>query len=111
MSVQIPTGDGATPFFSVRAPLDGATYVLEFRWNVRANKWFMALFNEDRTIAHMVGVAVVADWFFGSYELNDGPPGAFRAVDTSGQGIDPGLADLGDRVQIRYYSRADLAKV
>ncbi len=37
------------------------------------------------------------------------PPGLLMAYDTSGEGIDPGLTDLGQRVQLIYYTVADVA--
>ncbi len=108
MSVVIPTGDGSTYFFDLRATLDDVAYTLEFRWNVRLEAWFMSIFDSEGTTPIRTSIRLVANWMLASYNTGRTPPGAFVAYDTSGQGIDPGLADLGDRVQLHYLTAADL---
>lgn len=108
MSVQIPTGDGTNPFFSLQAVLDDVTYTLEFRWNERLVAWFMSVFDAEGTTQLMMGVRVVADWTLGAYFTGAPFTGLIIASDTSGQGLDPGFADLGDRVKLFYFSQAEL---
>lgn len=109
MSVIIPAGDGVSPYFDLQVVLEGVTYTLEFRWNVRLGAWFMNIYDADGTTAILVGIRLVANYMLGAYNVGyGGPPGGFAAFDTSGQGLDPGLEELGDRVQLIYYTAAEL---
>jgi len=109
MSFTVPTGDGQTPFFDLQVTLDDATYTLEFRWNVRLGAWFMSILDEQGTTQIMSGIRLVANWLLSPYTIGNLPPGAFVAWDTSGQGLDPGLGDLGSRVKLIYITQAELA--
>ena len=105
--VTIPLRSDLT-FFDVTAVLDGATYTLQFRWNVRLGAWFMQV-RDDQDENVLVGdVRMVADYPLAGYQIGRQPAGVFVAVDTSGQGIDPGLTDLGNRVQLQYLTAAAL---
>jgi hypothetical protein len=97
--------------FDLQVALDGVTYTLEFRWNVRASAWFMAVLDAQGVTAHVVGVKLVVDYPLNRFSPNRTPPGLFMAIDTSatqGMGEDPGFDDLGNRVQIAYLTAADL---
>lgn len=109
MSLLIPTGDGKLTFFDLHVTLEAVTYTIECRWNVRANAWFMSLFDEQGTAPLLTGVRLVADWLLFSNNVDSGgPPGAFMAYDTSGQSIDPAFEDFGSRVQLVYLTAAEL---
>jgi hypothetical protein len=108
MSQVIPTGDGVTPFFDVQVTLEDVTYTLELRWNVRSSAWYMNVLDAEGVTMLQAGIKLVADWMLASYSVGAQPPGAFVARDTSGQGIDPTLEDLGTRVQLLYFSTEDL---
>lgn len=104
----VPTGDGVTPFFDIQITVEGVTYTLEFRWNVRLESWFMAMFDADGVVPILVGVRLVADWLIGSYHTGVGPSGAFRLFDTTGRGEEPGFEDLGTRHRLEFWTAADL---
>lgn len=106
--LQIATGDGVTPYFDLQVTLEGTTYTLEFAWNVRLGAWFMSILDETGTIPILMGIRVVANLLLGSNAPLTTPPGAFMAYDTSGQGLDPGFVDLGDRVKLIYFTKAQL---
>lgn len=108
ISLTIPSGDGVTPFFDLQVTLEDVTYTLEFKWNVRLSAWFMSIYDEQGTTPILVGLRLVANWLLGSYNTGAQPPGAFMAFDTSGQGLDPDFAALGDRVQIVYFTSTEL---
>lgn len=93
--------------FDVQVALEGATYTLEFRWNVRLGAWFMALLDSQGTTPIAVGLRLVANWYLDAYSVG-GPPGRFAALDTSNLNTDPGFDDLGTRVQIVYSTAAEL---
>lgn len=107
MSVVVPLRNGL-PFFDVQAQLDGVTYTLELRWNVRATAWFLNVLDEAEQNVFLAGLKLVANFPLAAYVTGRSPPGALVCVDTSGQGADPGLNDLGARHQLLYYSKAEL---
>jgi len=97
-----------TPLFSLETQLDGTLYSLTFRWNSRANQWFVDLADaaNDPIVS---GIAIVVDFPL-ARRCRDPrmPPGALFAVDTTGAGLDPGETDLGRRVVILYFTEAEL---
>lgn len=91
--------------FDQQAVLDGVTYTLEFRWNVRLGAWFMNVFDAEGITPQLVGVRLVADYPLAQHLVDRTPPGYFLALDTGaadGNGTDPGFDDLGGRVQLWY---------
>ena len=84
--------------------LDAVNYVLDFRWNTRAEAWFMDVLREDESpirssIKMMLGAVQ------GSEEQGeDFPPGDFVLEDASGAEIDATLDDFGVRVFLYYFS-------
>jgi hypothetical protein len=96
------------PYFDLEVELDGVTYGLELRWNTRAEGWFLTIFNPETEEVIRAGIRVVCDFPLRSYEADRLPPGALVAVDTSGEATDPGYGDLGDRVQLLYFTAAEL---
>lgn len=96
--------------FDLQAELDGTTYTLEFRWNVRMGAWFMNVLDAEGDAAHLVGARCVADYALPA-RTSRTPPGLFVFVDTGaaeGEGEDPGFDDLGSRVQLWYLPEAEL---
>jgi hypothetical protein len=102
----IPTAP-KTPHYSMQVPLEGTGYTLEFRWNTRESAWYMHV-KTDIGDEILDSLKVVVSWPLG-FRSQDArrPPGCFLAQDTSGLGLDPGLNDLGDRVQLYYVEAAE----
>jgi hypothetical protein len=97
--------------FDLQATLDGVTYTLEFRWNVRLGAWFMNVLDAEGEEARLVGQRLVADYFFPRNIVDRAPPGLFLALDTGsaeGRGQDPGFDDLGSRVQLWYFPEDEI---
>lgn len=107
MSFRIPI-DVGDPFFDVQVTLEDVTYTLQFRWNVREEAWYMHILDAEGTTVLHAGLKLVADWPLATYTTERQPPGILVARDTSGEGRDPGLDDLGDRVQLVYYTLAEI---
>lgn len=107
MSVVLPVKSDAT-FFDLQVTLEDVTYTLEFRWNVRASAWFMNILDAEGENMIRAGLRLVADFPLWPYGASRTPPGAFVCVDTTQQGQDPGLEDLGDRHQLLYLTAEDL---
>ena len=105
---EIPVLPGV-PFQSVRVSLDGVSYTLDLRWNHRAAAFFLDLFDADR-VPLMVGRRVVAGAMLTrqSHHVPGMPPGEILVFDTAARDVDPGLDDLGVRVQLIYLDRAEL---
>jgi len=107
-SVIIPISVGV-PDQQLQVELDSVTYTLRFVWNARANGWFVSLMDAEENPV-LMGRRLVVSWpiwgrFVGRPLV---PPGLFEAIDTSGQDLEAGLDDLGDRVQVMYTPEADL---
>lgn len=90
------------PDYTQRTILDGVEYILAFRWNGRAAKWFFSLYDQSGDPI-VEGVKVVADFpLLRPVSDTRKPPGDLIALDTTGEGRDPGLGELGDRVILTY---------
>jgi hypothetical protein len=115
----IPTSfDPAVPFYQQETTLEGRSYLLTFRFNTRANKWFLDIADESGSpIAE--GDTIVANWpLFRKVVDSRLPPGMLLALDRShddpAEGFKrlytaPGLTELGTRVQLVYLTAAEVA--
>lgn len=108
MPLVIPLPSGL-PNFDVQADLDGTTYTLALRWNVRLGAWFLRVLDAQGVVVLLGDQRLVADFPLAAYVTGRSPPGFLAAVDTSGAGMDPGFDDLGSRVILRYTTAAELA--
>ncbi len=107
--IDIPLSEGAPlPNFDMQAPLDGVTYTLQVRWNVRAGAWYLDVLDEAGENVLLAGVKLVVNWPLGAYSTGRQPPGVFTVVDTGGQGADPDLAGLGVRWTLLYFTAAEM---
>lgn len=119
MSTNIPLRSDLT-YYDLRVPLDGVTYTLQVKWNPRLGAWFMDVLDETGQIYYQSSLRLVVNWPLAAYNVGRKPPGLFVAIDTSGAGLDPGnlgqgpsggllpANDLGTRVKLNYYSKAEL---
>lgn len=107
MSVTIPCQTALT-HYDMRVPLDGATYLLEFRWSIREACWYLDLRDEQEDPIYL-GMKVLpnVNLLFRCVDERC-PPGVLAAVDTTGAGDPPGIDDLGGRVQVLYFPAAEL---
>lgn len=91
--------------YAFQVALDGATFTLRFRWNTRELAWYMDVGDEtDAPIYTSVKIVVNFPLGFRSRDPRR-PLGFFLAGDTTKKGRDPGIADLGDRVQLYYFEK------
>lgn len=106
--ITIPTR-GDVPYYDIQIPLEGVVYTLEFRWNVRANAWFMAILDETGERPYATGLRLVVDWPLSAYTTGRQPPGIFVALDTSNQSRDiEQIDELGARVRLVYISETEM---
>lgn len=107
--IEIPLSQGAPlPFFDCQQPLDGVTYTLQIRWNVKFSSWFMNVLDEQSQTVYLAGIRLCADWPLAAYKAERTPPGCFVLRDTLGEGADPDILSLGVRHQLRYFTAAEL---
>ncbi len=94
--------------YTIQVTLDGATYTLEFRYSGREDCYYLSVMTEDDSPL-MMGCKVVANYPLANRITDPRKwPGALFALDTSGAHKDPAYQDLGDRVQLIYYTADEL---
>src|SRR5689334_8860857 len=104
--IQIPIATNPPPHFSLQPELDGVTYTLGLDWNDRDLRWYVSLLDAEEQVL-IPGRKVVADFpLFIRFRRPNLPPGQLLALDTSGAGLAPGLADFGTRVLLLYVPAA-----
>lgn len=102
--IQLPT---ITPFFTLKATLDGASYLLRFEWNMRCG-WFIGLSDQDG-VAIFSPKRMVPDWDFLQHETDPRRPrGALLVRDTSGLGEPAVFEDFGTRHILVYATEAEM---
>lgn len=120
MSVRIPTSTTLTDYRQTTS-LDGQDYIFRFRWNQREAEWFFSIADaEDDPIVEGLKVTVQLPLLRLVVDSRR-PPGVLLALDTQAVEADlqtektlardPGIADLGDRVALLYFSEAELVEL
>ena len=90
------------PAYKYVTTLDGTSYQLDFTFNDRMSKWFLSISDSQGNVI-VDPVPIVATWpLFDRFKDARLPPGTLFAFDSSGQNMDPGRFDLGDRVRLLY---------
>lgn len=110
MSVRLPIRQEG-PRFTFACELEGVSYTFAFRWNDRDGGWYMEI--SDATGDPIVsGIKVVIGiLLLGRATSKLLPPGDLLAIDTAATNTDPGFEDIGRRVQITYFTAAELGAV
>lgn len=110
MPVQIFTSN-TIPYYTQKVTLDGQTFTLEFKWNIREEFWYMNLLNDDN-VAIVSGIKIVTNWPLLRRVTNEERPlGDFFAYDITDVGTEAGFEELGERVLLLYFSQAELAEI
>lgn len=108
MAVDLPIDTQGTAWFAFSCELVGVTYGFTFRWNDREGAWFLDLTDgEGNPIGSGIKIVVSLDLLGPFHSDPRCPVGALVAFDTTGQDLDPGFADLGDRVLVMFMEPAD----
>ncbi len=90
--------------YRLTTELDAVNYVLDFRWNTRAEAWFVDVLREDESPIHTSIKLMLGTLLAFEERGEDFPPGDFLVEDSSREGIDATLDDLGVRVFLYYFS-------
>lgn len=101
----------SVPHYDVGVALDGASYVVEVRWNDRDSAWYMTLRDEEGSPI-WAGRKVVLGIPLG-FRRRDSrrPTGGFFVQDLSNTDRDATLDDLGVRVIVVYLSADEIAEL
>lgn len=82
--------------------LDGETFVVEFHYNARADRWTTSWFDATNTpVRHGVRLVNYTD-LLRRVALASKPAGSVDVVDTTGSGIEPTGATFGVEADLRY---------
>lgn len=94
--------------YEMQVSLDETVYTLELQWSGREEAWYLNVRTEAGEPIYS-GIKVVVDHPLGM-RCRDVrfPPGMLVAHDTTGARQDPGIEDLGARVQLLYHEAAEL---
>lgn len=100
----------SVPSYRVGTTLGGTNVVLDLRWNARDAAWYMDMSTEDEVMIR-AGMKIVLGAMLGGRVTSAlFPPGQLLAVDLTGSGTEATLDDLGVRVQVLFFTYAELAE-
>lgn len=89
-------------------PVDDFTLLFDTRWNSRDSAWYVDIYEDDGTPV-AINVKIVTGVQLGRLSQHDFfTTHKLIAVDTSGQGLDPGFDDLNARVLVVITSSSDV---
>jgi hypothetical protein len=97
--------DSLAEHFDLQVVLDGVSLSLEFRWNARAEAWYLDILTaEGDLIAAGRKLVIDAPLMLRGWRDSDDrlPLGNLFVADTTSTGTRPGRYDLGDRVRLYY---------
>lgn len=99
--LEIPTRSDLK-HYEFQIDLENITYTLEFGWNQRAERWYMAIYNAtgDLLLGDVILLTNVP--LLDQYIDENLPPGRFILIDESGENKNPGENDLGNDVKLFY---------
>ena len=99
----------SVPNYRVATALDGVSYILDVRWNARDAAWYLDISDANGDLIR-AGLKVVLGTLIGARGADSRlPDGVLFAGDSTGAGLDAGLDDMGVRVFVYFYSRAEIA--
>lgn len=108
MPVTIPFLTSETNY-RLGCPFDDFSIYFDVRWNSRDAAWYFDLYEADDTVIAL-NVKVITGIPLGRRSQHEFfETHVMTAVDTTGQGIDPGFDDLNSRVLVIVQTPVDLA--
>jgi len=106
MVVEIPVNSDLTNY-QFQTTLEGLVYGFNVSWNDRLGRWVMSIYDgSDQPLVESVPV-MAGPRIMEQYVTEGLPRGGIIFLDTSGESIDPGRMDLGDRVRMFYITSDD----
>lgn len=102
--------------FTLDCSLDGGNFRLSFSWSDRSFAWhinvYAILTDAPDPVPVLEGARLSIWWpvLAGVPGTTGRPPGELWAVDTTNVGTDAAHNELGNRVQLAYYTAAELGR-
>ena len=107
ISIDLPAPQSPPiPAFDRQYALDGTTYTLRFRWYDTDAGWRIVTLDEPGQVILAGAVRMAVDFPLYLSRVPRVPPGYLLLIDTTGQGQEAGLADLGGRHLLYYIPAA-----
>ncbi len=107
---EIIENDPALYDYSEQVLLDGVLYGLRFRWNHRANAWFMDVSDTSGTALVWGRRLVVGLPLLRQHHALAIPPGEMLILDAENTDHDPRLSELGEKALTLYVAAAELGR-
>lgn len=108
--LRLPMPADGYPSQTAQVLIEDAYYAVIWRWNERDGAWYFGLADADgeRIVS---GVRVVLGVnLLSAVPAGKGPDGAIVVMESGGTTAEPGLRDLGNRVQAIYVSRVEFTE-
>ena len=105
---QILPLEPSVAFYQFGTTLDQLPCIIDARWNSRDNAWYLDFFDTEE-IPIAFGVKAILGVHLGrrlTHEIFR--QGVLVAADLSGKGIDATYDDIGQRVELRYYTNFEV---
>jgi len=97
--------------YSFEQTFEGKTYRLRFRWNRRADLWFLDIRLSDDTPVQLGAPVVLGTFLTRLCRTANTLPGDFLASETDSVSREAGKNELGERVKLYYLERASLVSL
>ena len=98
----------SSPNYRVGVTLAGEQFILDVRWNTRESAWYLDVLQEDETPIRQ-GLKITLGLPIGGHVADAAWPGGyFYALDTERTGVDAGLDDMGERVQLYWFDSSEI---
>lgn len=98
----------SVPYYEFTTTLESSVVKFRVRWNERDAAWYFDCELDDGTVLRQ-GVKVVLGTYLGrACNTSIFAQGAIVAHDMTKQARDAGYDDIGERVQVRYYTALEL---
>lgn len=112
MSQTIPTQD--QPFYTLRTRLDGSDYTLSFTYSVRAERFYLDLYDSEDVLL-VAGLKLVTGVPLLHYyhHIEGVPPGEIIVTSTTQDTNSPSLLELGEgrRCLLSYFTAIEVASL
>ena len=96
--------------YSFSIDLEDVEFKFDFEWNERAGAWLFSITDANGDVL-LAGQRVIVGFpLLNRFRDIRLPAGWLEAVDTTGAGLDPAFADLGDRVKLLYIPSAEIVE-
>lgn len=100
--------EAGVPFYQFSTTLDGEDFLFDVRWNTRDAAWYFDISTIDEVPISSGNKIALGASPGGRVASADFPAGLFVMLDTSGTGVDATFDDIGVRVQMFFYTSAEI---